>query len=760
MAELTKVTPAHLRREAWVYVRQSTMTQVREHTESLARQYELVGRAEGLGWKPDQVRVIDSDLGRSGAEATSRAGFQSLVAAVGLGQVGLVLGIEVSRLARRNADWYHLLDLCSLTDTLIADADGIYHPSHYNDRLVLGLKGTMSEAELHLLRSRLDAGLRHKAARGDLRQGLPVGLDYDPDGRVVLSADEAVREAIATVFARFAELGSARQALMSLRADGLLMPRRSSGERRIRWAEATYPAVHDFITNPAYAGAFVFGRRKIHRRVGEGGRIVATAKDVPLAEWEVCLPGHHPGYVSWETYLANRDRLRANWRPAAEGGGAAREGRALLQGLVRCGRCGRKMTVGYSGTGSMPRYLCAQAHRLYGKGPTCQSIGGRPLEEVVLAEVFAVLEPAAVAATAAALAEAESHHRQRLRAFELAVERARFDSERARRQFDACEPENRLVARTLERDWEQRLVVLRQAEAEAATQRSRRPATLSAEEAAWLSGAGADLHAIFDAPTTTARERKLLLRALIREVAVTVDYAAGRASGRIVWEGGATTAISLAMPRRGSQATRTEQETVEMVRRLSAHYDDATVARLLARQSRPTATGLPFTAERVASVRRQHGIPARRQQEAVTPLDDDVQVVSVAEAEKLLGTSRATLYRWLSDGLIAGEQVAPGAPWRIRVDAELRSRIVGDAPSGWVDLEAAARTLGVARQTVLDRVRRGELRAVHVSRGRRKGLAIELPEAQALGLFGGGPAVSHPVQSSRRLGRAAPSSPR
>ena len=290
-----------------MYVRQSTMAQVRENTESLKRQYELVDRAHRLGWPADRVRVVDDDLGCSGAEATARAGFQGLVAAVGLGQVGLVLGIEVSRLARRNADWYHLLDLCAMTDTLIADADGLYHPGDYNDRLVLGLKGTMSEAELHVLRSRLDAGLRHKAARGELRQLLPVGLDYDEDGRVVLSRDEAVRAAIAAVFDRFDELGSARQVVLALRADGLRLPRRSAGARVIRWAEATYPAVHDFLTNPAYGGAFVFGRTKVSRHLDEAGRIVVRDRELPREEWEVTIPDHHPGYVSWQTYLANQN---------------------------------------------------------------------------------------------------------------------------------------------------------------------------------------------------------------------------------------------------------------------------------------------------------------------------------------------------------------------------------------------------------------------------------------------------------------------
>jgi DNA invertase Pin-like site-specific DNA recombinase len=546
MRELSKLQPNHLCRQAWVYVRQSTMTQVREHTESLEAQYELVEHAQGLGWSLEQIHVVDEDLGRSGAEASTRTGFQSLVAAVGLGQVGLVLGKEVSRLARRNADWYQLLDLCALTDTLIADGDGLYNPGDYNDRLVLGLKGTMSEAELHLLRSRLNAGLRHKAAKGELRQGLPVGLDYDLDGRVVLTADEAVREAIQVVYRRFGELGSARQVLLSLRADGLLVPRRSAGEKRVRWTEATYPSVHHFLTNPAYAGAFVFGRCKLSRHVDETGKVVATSRDLPIEEWEVCIPGHHPGYVDWDTYLENRRILRANWRaPSGEGGGPAREGRALLQGLVRCGRCGRRMMVGYFGDGNRPRYVCAAGLRLYGSARSCQSVGGRHLDAAVVTEVFKMLEPASVSATAAALSQAEAHQASRLRAFELGVERARFEAERARRQFDAVEPENRLVARNLEADWEQRLAALRQAEADLAAQRSRRPPTLTAEEAAWLLRAGADLHAIFDAPTTTARERKQLLRALIYEVVITVDRPAGMVTGRVAWEGGATTDIAM-----------------------------------------------------------------------------------------------------------------------------------------------------------------------------------------------------------------------
>src|SRR5215207_4781626 len=406
----SKVTAAHVGRDAYVYVRQSTLTHVREHTESLERQYELAFRAQELGWSPPQVIVIDEDLGRSGAETSRREGFKNLVADVGLGKVGIILGIEVSRLARNNADWYQLLDLCAVTDTLIADGDGLYHPGDFNDRLVLGLKGTMSEAELRLIRHRLTAGLRHKAAKGELRHGVPVGFVYDDDDRVVMDPNEAVIEAIATVFRRFDELGSARQVMLSLRGDGVLIPRRPSGAKRIGWAPATYPAIHDFLTNPAYAGAFVFGRTRTDKRVDATGRLRARTRMLPRDQWPVLIPDHHPGFITWERFEQIQDQLRANWRPPrGHGGGAVREGAALLQGLLRCGRCGPMMQTAYSGMkGNCPRYACARAAQLYGSERHCQSLGGRRLEQRVLDEVFTVLEPAALAATAQALNDADT----------------------------------------------------------------------------------------------------------------------------------------------------------------------------------------------------------------------------------------------------------------------------------------------------------------------------------------------------------------
>jgi excisionase family DNA binding protein len=734
-----KITVSHRSRDAFVYVRQSTPTQMVQHTESLARQYELRERAVALGWPAHQVVVIDADLGRSGAQTDGRIGFKELVADVGLGRVGIVLGIEVSRLARNNADWYQLLDLCAITDTLIADADGVYHPADFNDRLVLGLKGTMSEAELHLIKSRLTAGLKHKAAKGELRQGLPVGLDYDEDNRVILSPDEAVREAILTVLRRFDELGSARQVLIGLREDGVLLPRRANGSRRITWAPASYPAVHDLLTNPAYAGAFVFGRTRTEKRVDPiTGAVHSRDRLVPREQWEVLIPDHHPGYISWEAYEANTARLRGNWRgPREKAGGAVREGRALLQGLLRCGRCGRIMATGYSGTkGNCPRYLCARAKQLYAGEHVCQSIGGVRLENTILDEMFDVLAPAALTATAQALAQADAHYRRDLAVFELAVERARYEADRALRQFDNVEPENRLVARTLEKNLEAKLAAVRAAENDLASQRARRPVALTDRELAWIATAGADIRAIFDAPTTTMRERKQLIRAVIAEIALTVQRQRRVAELRIVWQGGAITEVSMPMTKPGRHLHVTDEDTIALVRRLAQRYDDQTIAVILAKQKRRTATGLRFTRARVAILRANHAIPVYRPpaQPDVGPLDEDVVVVTITQAEKLLGVSKETLYRWIRDGFITAEQITPGAPWRIRIDQALRDRIQPEAPQGWLPLDEAAKALGVARQTVLHKVQRGELHAVHVNRGRRKGLRIQVKPDQS-GLF-------------------------
>jgi DNA invertase Pin-like site-specific DNA recombinase len=741
MGGVEKISSEHLARVACTYVRQSTPAQVRNNAESRERQYELVERAVQLGWPAERVRVIDCDLGVSAGSAAiaDREGFRELAGEVALGNVGVILGVEVSRLARDNSAWYQLLDVCALTGTLIADGDGIYDPADYSDRLVLGLKGTISEAELHLIKGRLIAGLRHKAAKGALRIKLPAGFDYAPDGTVMMSADEAVREAVAIVFRRFFELCSVRQTVLSLRDDGLLLPRRRE-QRQIEWVPAAYTAVHDMLINPTYAGAFAYGRHQSQRRVGVDGRARVVPVPMPRERWRTLILDHHEGYVTWEQHEQILAQIARN-ASIKSGSGPAREGQALLQGLVRCGRCGRRMHSAYSGArgreGYARRYYCdpreGEVAHQGTDGPECQGLGGRQLDEAVLAEVFRVLEPAAISATAKALADREASDAARLRAFETAVERARYEAERARRQFHACEPENRLVARTLEGVWEKRLREVERAEADLAAQRARRTSPLTSEELERLQRAGADLRAIFDAPTTSQRDRKLLLRALIAEVCVTVEREANTADASIIWEGGAKTQLPpLRLRRQGQSYRTTPEDTVELVRRLAGHYDDKTIALVLANQKRRTATGLRFTQHRVTNLRNSHGIPVFTPDPANASADSEL--VSVQRAARELDVTPQTVYRWLRDGFIKGEQPTPTAPWRIRLDDELRAKVAEHAPDGWLGLDDAARALGVVRQTVLHRVQRGELTAVHVRRGKRKGLRIQVKPEHA-GLF-------------------------
>jgi DNA invertase Pin-like site-specific DNA recombinase len=729
MSDLAKITEQHRRRRAVVYVRQSTPTQLERNHESRARQYALRDRAIELGWPAAAVSVVDGDLGRSGASTEGRSGFKELVAEVGLGQVGLVLALEVSRFARSSADWHQLLDLCALTGTLIADSDGIYSPVDFNDRLLLGLKGTMSEAELHLIRARLDGGLRNKAKRGELELSLPVGLDRDENGIVMLAADEQVRHAIDRVFELWRRLGSARQVVKELIAEEQKLPRRTVGSRRIRWNRASYGAVHDLLTNPVYAGAFVFGRTRQQKRLDENGRVRRRTVELPIEQWSVCIPEHHPGYVSWPDYLATRERLRSNMIKGGQGGGAAREGGGLLQGLVRCGHCGRRMQVAYSGTsGRVPRYACVRAHHLHGTDHSCQSVGGVRLERAITTAFLDAITPAGIRASAQAIEEIEQQHDERLVGQRLAVERAEFEAGRARRQFDACEPEHRLVARTLEARLEIALEELERERRKLAELERRRPEPLTRAERDGLARIARDLPRLWNATTTTARDRKELLRTLITEITLTVQEEPRRAEIEILWEGGARSELQITLARRGAKRTCTAEDTVELIRRLAEHHPDRQIAAILNKQGRRTGTGLLFSEPRVKYVRQQNEIPA------APPPDPASGIFTIDQAALELGVAETTIYRWLRAGLLPGEQTTPHAPWRIRLTPEVRAQFVPEVPDGFLPLDAAAKALGVARQTVLHKVQRGELHAVQVMSGRRKGLRIQVSNG-TLGLI-------------------------
>jgi DNA invertase Pin-like site-specific DNA recombinase/transposase-like protein len=744
-----KITTSHLARTALVYVRQSSLSQVEHNRESTARQYDLVTRATGLGWPSAAVRVIDNDLGVSGASVAGRSGFAELVAQVGLGQVGVVVALEVSRLARNNSDWYKLLDLAGMTDTLIADADGLYHPALFNDRLLLGMKGTMSEAELHILRARLDGGIRNKAARGELRRGLPVGLIWadEADGGICFHPDEAVTGVLAAIFERFATAGSVRATWLWLREQGLKFPLQPTAYLQgsdIVWVEPTYHAVHNVLTHPGYAGAYTFGRSRQQRYVGDDGTLHTRRKRLPRNEWEVLIEDHHPGFIAWETYLSNQARIGKNIRPMAHepGTGAVREGCALLQGLATCGTCGRKLAVYYGGPHkATPGYYCTGTGQLVdGRGTRHMHVGGAAIDAAVAQAFMAALAPAAVQACVLAAETLEHGHDTALDQWRRQVEVARYQAAKAERRYFAVDPDNRLVARGLETDWEQTLAELAAAETDLARHESVRPKTLTNAERAAITGLGENLDAVWNAPTTTDKDRKQLLHILLDEVNITIERDQAGGKGRLVlrWKGGATTDLDVAI-KRSPPKIRTDEDTVELVRRLAVHYPDATIAGILNRQGRRSARGLTFTGGRVQGLRHHWQIPCHQ------PTDHDQQpggeLLTVADAAKELGLATSTLHRWLTVGFIAGEQVTPGAPWQIRLTEEVRNLFVDTAPVGWLATLEATLAYGVSRQTLMQRVKRGELQAIHVRTGRRKGLRFQPPVTQT-GLF-------EPLQSAQ-----------
>ena len=728
MTDLSKIKPTHTQRGAFVYVRQSTASQVEHNRESTQRQYALVDRAVELGWQREQVSVVDEDLGLSGSSTDKRSGFARLIAAVALRLAGIVLGLEVSRLARNNADWYHLLDLCAMTDTLIGDADGIYHPAWFNDRLLLGLKGTMSEAELHIIRARLEGGIRNKAARGELRRGLPTGFVWgEDDGEVLLHPDESVRQAIRCVFERFAELGSARRVWLWLRSEGLSFPRQYTYGTAIRWGAPTYTAIHSILTNPVYAGAYAYGKSRHERMLDENGKIKQRSRKLPQSQWAVLIHEHHEGYIDRATYEANQTRLGNNVRPRPhQPGGAVREGAALLQGIASCGHCGRKLRTQYPGRNARPGYYCAGKNIVNGRGVYCLNIGGVQIDQAVAQALIEALKPAAFEATLQAAQQLESDHDAALAQWRLAVQRTGYEAERAERRYRAVDPENRLVARGLEAAWEQRLRDLDQAQAELERKSQSRPRTLSPEDYQRICALGADLSRVWAAPTTTDRDKKELLRTLLEEVIIAVQRDEFLAHLTLRWKGGMITELDVHLPRLNPARMRTDEDTVELVRRLAAHYPDGVIAGILNRQGRKTVRGERFSANQVGSLRRYRNI-ARFEPPAQPPQGE---LVTIAGAAQILEVAPSTIHRWLTEGIIAGEQITPGAPWNIRITDELRARFVEEAPEGYVAMLEATLLLGVSRQTVLQRVKRGELDAVHVVRGRRKGIRIKIVDDQ------------------------------
>lgn len=591
----SKVTAEHLRRLAYLYIRQSTLRQVHENCESTARQYDLKRRAQALGWTTDQVIVIDEDLGLSGATAAGRNGFQRLVAEVGLGRVGVVMGLEVSRLARSSTDWHRLLEICALADTLILDEDGIYDPSHFNDRLLLGLKGTMSEAELHLLRARLIGGQLNKARRGELWMKPPLGFVHDDSGRMVFDPDQQVQQALRLLFETFRRTGSARRVVHHFKTEGVLWPRRiNKGARagELVFGSLEHSRVLGVLHNPRYAGAFVFGQTR-QRKVRIGGQL--RYRRLKREEWSVFLPNMHPAYISWEEFEANQAKLLDNANGYGEDRlkSPPREGTALLQGLVICGVCGLRMTVRYHTDHGhpIPEYVC-QRRGIETATPVCQHLCGAQVDQAVTELVLEAVTPASLEVALEVFEELRARQAEVDRLRRAQVERAREQAELAQRQFMLARPENRLVVDSLERQWNEKLMSLARAEEEYARLSKSQPAALLKEDRDLIHALASDLPRVWNDARTSARDRKRMLRLLIEDVTLVKKL---KIQIHIRWKGGATTSLERPLPLSAPDLVRTPAEIVELIRALATENTDAQIAQALNARCLRTGRKHPFT---------------------------------------------------------------------------------------------------------------------------------------------------------------------
>jgi DNA invertase Pin-like site-specific DNA recombinase len=611
----TKIQNTHWQRTAYVYVRQSTPSQVIENRESTERQYGLRDRAIDLGWPPNAVEVIDEDQGRSGSTTTHRTGFQRLAAEISLGKVGIVLMLEVSRLARNNSDWYRLMEICGVSGTLIADESGVYNPREPNDRLLLGVKGTLSEAELFTLRTRLYEGRWNKARKGLLHFPLPVGYAQGADGNWTLDPDTQVRERLDYVFDGFRRHGVVRAVVRELKEHGLELPTRvtaQEGYGSLVWKAPTLSAVIRILHNPAYAGAYVYGRWEYvnERRSSKTGK--ASAKARVLEQWPVKITAHHPAYIRWEEFLENQDRLRQNW--GRDGNrGVAREGRALLQGIVYCGVCGRKMSVQSRAASEhrSPSYICGRGYQ-DGDEKHCQTMTSRPVDAAVVEAFLAAVSPISLRVATQVLDQVEQDLIAQRRQRELQLEQARYDARLAQRQYDAVDPANRLVAGELERRWNQKLERVAQLERAYTQAEHETEWNLTSEERATIAELSQDLPAIWNAETTTEQDRKQLIRMAIESVQLDAVRQAGQIEIQIHWRSGTITDQIVKRAAPGEGSLKTPQEAVSRIHAMARESSYGEIAAHLNRSGLRTAFGRCFTGQHVAYICRRDGLAKRK----------------------------------------------------------------------------------------------------------------------------------------------------
>ena len=667
---IAKITEQHRRRAAYIYIRQSTMGQVRHHQESTQRQYALKDKVLALGWEENQIRVLDRDLGQSGAQTSGREDFKTLVADVSMGQVGAVVALEASRLARSSADWHRLIEICGLTATVLMDEDGCYDPADFNDGLLLGLKGTMSQAELHFIRARLEGGRRNKATRGALRLPLPVGLCHGDEGRTTVDPDEQVQGAVRLLLGTFHRTGSAYAVMQHFARQGLKFPKRLRGgptPGKLVWGPLGHARVLAVLRNPAYSGTYVFGRYRMAKELLADGQVAACRKLTPLASWLVTIQDHHAGYLSWQQYLQHQELLARNRTHGSRTmlSGPSREGRALLQGLLLCRACGGRVGVRYAGEGGRyARYECDNAKRGGLAQKPCLALSSGVVDEVVSKRALEVLEPAQIELAIEAASQLERRDEAVLKQWRMRIEQAEYDARLAERRYEEVDPSNRLVAGTLETRWEEALHKLEELQRQREELLGTQTRVVTPEQRARVLALAQDLPRLWNAPSTSARDRKRMLRLLIEDITVEPDPQRRAVVLHLRWRGGVCEDIPVDLP---PEKIRTSSVLLNRIRELTPTARDAQIASILNEEGLRTARGKPFTRARVWTI--------RRGQEVAAAAGRTYGELSVAEVAARLAVTNRQVRDWLALGKLEARTVGPNKRRWICLTAENEARL-------------------------------------------------------------------------------------
>lgn len=669
-----KIEDQHRQKAAYIYLRQSSMAQVHHHQESTERQYALKEKALELGWNPSMIRILDRDLGISGAQMTGREDFKTLMADVCLGKVGAVFALEASRLGRSCADWYRLMEFCALTNTLIIDDDGCYNTGNFNDRLLLGLKATLSQSELHFMSLRLQGGKLNKAKKGELRFPLPVGYCYDPDGRTVVDPDQQVQGAVRLLFATFRQAGSAYGVVHHFAQKAIQFPKRAYGgiwNGRLIWGRLTEGRVRTILKNPAYAGVYAFGRFRCRKQISSDGQVHSKITTVPMASWIVTIPDHHEAYITWEEFLQNQTTLLRNLTCAEENilTGPAREGLALLQGLLLCGNCSRRLTVRYKGNGGLhPTYECNWLRREGLATRSCLHVRCSILDDAISERLLHALHPVQLQIALEALHELEQRDEALSRQWRMRIERAEYEAQLAQRRYEEVDPANRLVAATLERRWNDALTQLQEAQRKFEDFLATHARATTPQQRQQILSLAGDFPRLWRAPTTQARDRKRMVRLLVKDITINKGVQPKQLLAQIRWQGGASETLVLDLPPAIADRLRYPDQVVARVRELAATLPDNKIAATLNRENLRSSKGKTFTASMIRWIRYRHKIPA-----AALKHPEELTVQQIAQR---FGVSIHVVYYWIEHGGIEARQLKAGSPYWITVSAEKEQELL------------------------------------------------------------------------------------